>query len=198
MPKCSECGKATSLYQGDVPFCLDCSERYIRMLNDRLRAIDRQSNFIASMIELSVGLPQGSVIPRTPVIEPLIQGDNMTFNNINVDRSTIGVINTGNVKKLDVAIGHMQSGDHSELAEGLRKLTEAVLNSKELRDEEKEQAVDQLAFLAEEAATPAPKQNSSILKPIFSALGMLLTNADKLKMLWDSVGPMLARALSVR
>lgn len=197
MPKCSECGKETSLEWKGVPFCLDCCDKLCRIHDAQLRAYDRQINFVASMLETSLGVPQGFLVPRVSVAEPLIQGDNMTFNNIKVDRSTVGAINTGNITKLDVAIGLMQSGSQQELAEGLRQLTEAVIASKELPEEDKQVAVDQLSFLGEEAAKSTPKQSSSILRPVLSALGMLLTNVDKLKTLWEWVSPMLQNALNV-
>jgi hypothetical protein len=197
MAKCSECGKETCLQVKGVPFCLDCMERIHRIQSATLRDLDRQINHCASMIEMSMGFPQGFLIPRVPVTEPLIQGDNMTFNNINVDRSTIGAINTGSIAKLDVAIGQMQNGSQPELAEGIKRLTEAVINSNELGEESKKEVVDQLSFLGEEAANPTEKKGSSILKPILAALGALLVNVDKLKTLWEWVAPMLQKALNL-
>jgi hypothetical protein len=50
------------------------------------------------------------------------------FHNIKVDRSVIGSINTGEVKRIDVAMSHIGAYGNEELVKALKEFTEAVIN----------------------------------------------------------------------
>ena len=76
----------------------------------------------------------------------------MHFHTINVDRSVVGAINTGNVKKMEVALNDIKN-QNPEL-EQLKEFTEAVLREASLSVEAKNDIVKQLSVLTAQLAMP--------------------------------------------
>jgi len=84
----------------------------------------------------------------------VISTGEITLQNIKIDRSNIGVVNTGSIGNLDVSVSAIRNLGHDEIADELRTLTEAVLASSDLADTEKRDVVDQLSYVASQAAVP--------------------------------------------
>src|SRR5208283_3378744 len=115
MPVCEQCGKPAVGSAGQVNLCVDCI--YKLQLADyyRQQQYAQRMNFILDQAEMVTGLCGGPrmAMPRPPTI---LQGGPMTFNNIRVDRSVVGAINTAEVQKIDVALSHIRIGGSEELA----------------------------------------------------------------------------------
>jgi hypothetical protein len=98
------------------------------------------------------GLPQSMSGPRIQI--PEIPQGPLIFNNIKVANSTVGAINTGTVQAIDVTLTYLHSGGNDKARDALKILTEAILSTRALSVNQKNELVDQVAYLAEQAATP--------------------------------------------
>lgn len=96
----------------------------------------------------------------------MINTGSMTLNNITVNDSVVGVINTGQVQQLDVAVDVIRNAGDSSLADALRQLSQAVIDAPDLELERKKDAIEQVAFLAEQASLPKEQRQSSIGKMV--------------------------------
>jgi hypothetical protein len=80
--------------------------------------------------------PKG-VFPRIQTSEPIIHSGALTFNNISVEGSVVGAINTEELHKLDLAMTDISASGNPMLAGHLQALTQAVVNARDIPDSEK-------------------------------------------------------------
>jgi hypothetical protein len=147
-------------------------------------------NYLRDSISATFGLPpQG---PRLQVSQPIIQNAPVTHNHINVDRSIIGSINTAQVERIEVAMNDIKNNGNNEVSEALKSLTEAVISSNEVQAEIRDQLVEQLAFIAEQAVLPDLHRQKSVIKVILGAISSTISTAASLTTLWLQIQPILS------
>ena len=140
--KCSQCDRAAMFNYGGVGLCVDHYYKILQADYIRVSMLATHLNFIRGEIEAGVG---GIVRLPKLVMPPLPSaGDSWTFNNINVDRSTIGAINTGIVSNLDAGISLMQSQGQDDLAAAIKELAQTIVDTKEISDSLKNEINEQL------------------------------------------------------
>lgn len=146
-------------------------------------------NFILERAEgMSAGPP--GFLGRVPVpqIAPTMVTGGITLNNIHIDRSTVGVLNTGQmegIQRIDINISRL--GEIS-IAEALRALTEAVVSTQAISIEQRSDMLDQLHGLSEQALLPPAQRNSGVLKAIINVLAGGLNTASGLATIWGTWG----------
>jgi len=109
------------------------------------------------------------------------------INNINVNQSVVGSINTGNIGQIDVALTNIKNGGAEGTAEIIKEFTEAVLAEEELNADIKNEVIEQIAFLANQAALPKEGQKKSIIGPILNTIGKGVQCIPKLLMLFEAL-----------
>jgi len=75
---------------------------------------------------------------------------NGTLNNIHVTNSNVGLLNTGNVRKIDAAITIAQGTDADQIAHQLRQLTQAILDVKGLESSRKDSLLELVQSLSDQ------------------------------------------------
>lgn len=121
----------------------------------------------------------------------------MNFHNIKVDRSTIASINTGSIQKLDIIMTTIREQGAKDIADALQALTQAVMDSQELQQSDKSEAIEHLTFLAEQATTPTEGRNVSVIRTVMERLTGIVTTAAALSTLWTNLSPALHTALGI-
>jgi hypothetical protein len=184
---CSQCSRE-AMY--DVQGHLLCLEHYTMMSNN-IRAQQMESiamiNYLSDSIDRTFGLP-----PRGPRItlppQTVVNNSPVTNNNINVDRSVVGTINTAQVARIDIAMKNIQNNGSEEVTKAIKALSEAVINNKEVEAIQKNQLIEQLTFLAEQAALPKNQQQTSVIKMVLKAIPATLNTLTSLNTLWVQWG----------
>jgi len=187
MSKCSQCGKPAMVQMGDAFLCVDCHLKYQQAIDLHDDRLARQMNYLTEQMEATVGIP--GMLPRHQVKQPspvVHQGD-MTFNNIKVDRSVVGAINTGNIQSIDVAMNNIKASGNEELAQELSKFTEEVIKERELSEELKNSVLEQVAFLVQECQVPKEKQKKSIIGNVSASVGKIVSAVESLSKLWEKI-----------
>ena len=121
----------------------------------------------------------------------------MTFHNISVSNSVVGAINTGNVQRVDVAIEKIKQvgAEGAKFAEALREFTQAIVDDKELAEQEKQGVVDQLAFLTDQVRTKPAERNKGVIGAVLSGIGTAVSASNGLVTLWQHLHPWLHKVL---
>ncbi len=155
------------------------------MQNDMLA---RQMNYLTDYMGMIVGLP--GLGPRLPERKTATMGG-VTLNNIKIDRSTIGVVNTGSIETVDPAVTVLRHSGDPPLATAILELSQAVLNSSALIADTKAKLVDILSVLASEATAPKERRRVAAIRPLLQEIATLVGGAAGLAEIWDRIRPIL-------
>jgi hypothetical protein len=107
---CYNCGKPAMYLVGppgnQFPLCLDCYDKQQRIAAVQNDQLIQDHNHAVLDMEVAMGLPLGSLgrYQERKIIHQ--QGGPVTYNNFHFANSPIGVVNTGNLKIVDTAIGN--------------------------------------------------------------------------------------------
>lgn len=187
--KCNQCNNPAMFFVGEgdaqTPLCLDHYFRFMQALAIRADMLERQVNFAAQQLDLAVGIP--GLTPKYPERRPVLIGD-MTLNNIKVDKSNIGVINTGTIGTVDAAITVLKETGEQRVATAIQKLTEATLASKDTSEEIRQQVVEILSVLATEASIPKERRRTTVAKRLLVDLATIVSGVASLALLWQQYG----------
>ena len=145
--------------------------------------MERQVNYLSAQIDSIAGMP--GLSPTFPPAPATVILEGATLNNIHVSDSQIGVINTGSIGTVDSAVTVIQSEGNNELASAVVALTEAVLESNELANDEKNEVVELIAALSEEAAAPKQQRKPAVARVLLSRLSDALGGLLLLSGIWD-------------
>lgn len=152
-------------------------------------------NYLHELIEYTMGV-SGAQPPRIQVPVPIVHNapvTNNTNNNIHVDNSVVGSINTAQVGRINVAMRDISNADNGQVLEAIKAITEAMVNATELESEDKDQLLEQMAFIAEQAVLPNNQRQPSVIKPVLAAVSVSLTNVASLAVIWAQWGGNLIR-----
>jgi len=182
---CSQCGKPAVAQVGQLLLCVDCLYKWQQVMNAQFAHQASLLNVMAQLTELHTGF----AVPRMQI--PEAPGAPVTLNNIRLDKSVVGVINTGEIAKLDLAMSRIQTEGNAELSKALREFTQAILDTKELRPEQKNDTIEHVSFLATQSELPKDQQQTSLIRTVMGAVERTVTNVGALASLWQVLAPML-------
>ncbi len=95
------------------------------------------------------------------------------------------------VSEIHARVQVLQQAGQTQLAEAVKKLTDAVRDSKDL-DEIRGEILQTLAFLAQHAALPADQRQSGLARVIYLGLSAVLARAQDVAQIWALSGPQIA------
>ncbi|MGR9503846.1 hypothetical protein [Rhizobium leguminosarum] len=185
--RCSQCGKPPVWQLGTSPLCVDCYHKFTvsRTLDFRIAAIGM--NYAAE--EMDHLLPIGGMSPRIQV--PEIPRGPTILNNIKVDNSVVGSINTGNVESIDVNISYLKKAGGDEVSAALVKLTEVIAGANDIDGGQKRALLDQVEFVTEQAVRGAEARRPGMISAALSALDSTSKATASLSAIWSSIHPIL-------
>jgi len=188
--KCSQCDRPAFVTVGGHSLCLD---HYLKFQQANQIQDDREArymNFLLGQMEAVGGL--GPIFPRHQVSQPIIHQGTMKFQNIKVDSSNVGVLNFGEIGKLDMAMSIINNKGNAELKDAIKEFTDAVIASTETDKKVKNELIEQIAFLSTQAALPEEKRRPSVVKSVLKGIKDTLTSSAALATLvtsWDKLVP---------
>ncbi len=186
-PMCSQCGRPAVAIGVNLPLCVGCyyQLQVAQTLGLRIAAIGL--NHAAAELDFATGLrnftPRMEVpdIPRGPVI----------LNNIKVDNSVVGSINTGNVEKIDVSITYLKEAGNDQISVALKALAEVIANTTAIPAPEKNDLLDQVAYLSEQAVAAAKDRRRGTIKAAFAAITQGSSAVAAVATAWKTAAPLL-------
>lgn len=113
---------------------------------------------------------------------PAIHIQNSNVANLNVG-SQIGVI-TANLQAISEG-----SDTQQEFARAVEQLTQAVVSEAALQQTQKQEVVEAIATLSEEAAKKPAERSKGTMKALVAWLPTAIAAADNLATLWGKLGP---------
>lgn len=173
------------------PLCLDCYIRWNAVTQQEEEALERQYNHAVAMMEATTGAY--GITPKYPERQPraILHTGNLVLNNINVTNSEVGVLNTGTIQNVDSTVTVLKNDGNSQLADAISTLSEAVIKSIEISDDQKNQILELLSAVSQEAVVPKEKRRASVVKALLNNLADVVGSAASLAKIWEKVSPIL-------
>jgi len=181
---CQECGKP-AMYQlsSGALICLECIDRFQFEQNAAM------IRFLLGEIESSTGgLPLE--IPKLVLHHQLV-----TFNNIRVDHSIVGAINTGQAQDIDVSLSYVKEIGDPALSELFQQFAQAVLDSRELDQATRKAIIEQLSFLTSQLLAKPEQKRAAIVGAVLKSIKEALRAFSGLVTLWETLEPLLRQVL---
>ena len=190
MPLCNQCGKKPAIYLvGNNPLCMDCYTKLQQTVIQGIPYLQAEINYLTDSIESITGTY--GVLPRYKIPQPITTQSALTFNNINVDRSVIGVINTAEVKQIDITMSKIKNSGNEELTKAVKEFTEAVISETKLNNDTKNQIIELISFLTKQSLLNKEKRQNSIIKAVLTHVESLISTIALLLPLWTKLRPLL-------
>lgn len=189
---CGQCGKPTVYMADTVPLCVDCYYRLTvaQVLQFRMHAA--MSNHAMDQMDAISGFSSGGRIVLPPIPQPPF-----TLNNIKLDNSVVGAINTGTVKTIDVNLTHLHNAGNDRAGDALAKLTEAILSAEGIDQKQKNEMTDQVAFLSEQAVAAAQDRKPGVIRATISDLQQAAATISGIAGVWDVAAPIVRQVLGL-
>lgn len=186
--RCSQCGgpPLIKLSKDGPILCLNCYEKvdYLKQIN-LSRLIDLY-NFLQYQSDLAIGFLFG-VRPPIPNFIPEKRGPLMNYNNIKVDNSTIGSINTGVIGSLDNSISQIKSSGLTQESKILSDLTQSVIESQELSRQSRDEILEYLNVIASEILKPPSNRSKNVLYTLMNSIKPLLQSISSLLIIYEQL-----------
>ncbi|MDE2148755.1 MAG: hypothetical protein KGJ55_02735 [Gammaproteobacteria bacterium] len=164
--KCYQC-PAPAMYQvgeQNIPLCLDHYFKFSQILQQQIEDNERMINFAADQMSEISGLPP--IGPRFPPRPRPVIVSGAKLNNISVNNSVVGTINTGSIGTVDQSISVLKQSGESQLAEGIKALSEAILQSGDLTKNQKNELIESLSVISREAVTPKEARQNTVAQSL--------------------------------
>lgn len=192
--QCSQCERPAVLQMpGGHLLCVHCYATFMQAVVAKDDMLARLEHDTISMAEARVGMP--GIFPKPTLRSAVVHSGPLTLNDIRVENSTVGSINTGTIQRLSVAVGGLGARGDAALAEAITALTEAVVSMSILSADQKNDVVEQLGLLAEEAQQPAGQRRRSVLRSSAGVAKDILTTSAAAATVWEKFGPAILAAL---
>jgi hypothetical protein len=154
--RCSQCSNS-AFYRigngtgGETSLCLQCLSIWEGIqFREWLKSSAMMNHASASMDSIMGGI--GVQSPMIPV-EAIARAASMAnaYNNINISNSSVGVVNTGNLARIDAAITMSKGTEAEEFGARLKDLTQAILADTKSSAEIKQQLVEVAQAISDQA-----------------------------------------------
>ena len=119
---------------------------------------------------------------------PPINYNNQT---VTVTGGQVGAINFGNVDEIQVHLQAMTQNGEPGLAEALAALTNAVLHTDEVDENAKNELLEQLAFVTQQASVKPEERKTGAVKAMLSAIRDGASTISAASGAWTAVEPLL-------
>jgi hypothetical protein len=150
---------------------------------EQLRHAMTMQNQAAAELENIAGVRPGLfpriTIPPTP------------FAPITLNNSVVGAVNTGVVRDIAVNLTHLQNSGNDKATDALKALTEAILRDPSADNTQKNDLVEHIAFLSEQAVLPAKDRKPAVIKTTLGTLTQAAGTVTAMAGAWQVAEPIL-------
>ena len=160
--KCHQCDRLAMYQVGEqnIPLCLDCYFKVSQIQHQQIENSERMMNYLGDEMSHIVGLPRMG--PRFPPRPRPVVVAGTTLHNIHVSNSVVGTINTGSIGTVDQSITVLRQAGQPDLADAIKGLSEAILQSADLTRNQRNELIETLSVVSREAATPVDRRQNSV------------------------------------
>ncbi len=128
---------------------------------------------------------------------PKIEGDLIMGNKIVISNSTIGILNSGemkNIENISVNITNLETSKKNEIAKAIKEITEVVTNSLDVSQNQRNEILEQIQELSRQAVLPPEKRSATgVIKAVFLSLGSTIGTIAGIAQIWSTWGGVISK-----
>lgn len=182
------------MYQiGDqkVPLCLNCYA-VVQQMNERnVQMLREEMNYSMDSIDSMFGITVGA---RYPIKRPvLVSGGTVNNNHIAISNSQIGVLNTGNIQNLNQTIDSLYAASQVELAENIKKFSEAILGEQDLDKDQQSEVLESLDVITKELFQNPENRKKTVAKTLLAGISKTVELAANSATVWQVLLPLIQK-----
>ena len=107
------------------------------------------------------------------------------------------MLNTGSIQTVDSTVTVLKSEGHSEMASAVTSLSEAVIKSTTVGSEQKDQILELLGALSQEAVAPKEKRKLTVARTLITELSAILGGIAALSQVWERSLPIFQKVFGL-
>lgn len=191
--KCHQCNNEAMFEVGPqkIPLCLQCNALMQQTIERNVQMLREEMNHTMDHVNSMFGISGGARYPtKRPV---LVSGGTVNNNHIEINNSQIGILNTGNIENLNQTIDSLYSASQGELADNVKKFSEAVLNEVNLTKEQQSEILESLDVVTRELFQKPENRRNAVAKTLMSGIANLIGFAANSAAVWQVLYPLLQR-----
>lgn len=118
-------------------------------------------------------------MPRAPI----------TYNNINVDNSVVGAINTGEAQKIDVNLTVLEQAGSRQAHDALSNFTQTVIDNQELDTAKKNEVLELVRAITDQSVAKAEDRKPSVIKALCTQVTSIAGAVGAVATAWQHAEP---------
>ena len=174
-------------YEGDLRLCLKChtllQDNNYRTFLMNATMLNQSMDHMDMVTGIHLG---GKRISVNALAKAMSKP--MTSNHINISNSSVGVLNTGDLAKINAVITITEGSDVEELGHEIRNFAQAVVDSQELPKETKQEVGELLGTLSEQIAG---KRSKSVIGAVLKGIEERVKSANTLWAFGEKISKLL-------
>jgi hypothetical protein len=92
---------------------------------------------------------------------------------------------------IDVSLTHLHNAGNDKARDALKSLTQAILTDASLSDAQRNELLEQIAFLSEQTVVAAPDRKPGLIKATLAALTQATGTVSAIAGAWQATAPIL-------
>jgi hypothetical protein len=167
--KCHQCERpAFYKYSQDVGLCIKCFERKENIFHMQFLRTAAMINLADHELNNALGIDTHESPIPVAALAMANKGKEKVYNNIHINNSNVGVVNTGDLAKIDAVITLTRGSDAEQIGTELKNLTEAIINFSEGLEKDKQELIELIQMVAEQIQSTRKK---SVLLSLLDGIG---------------------------
>jgi len=169
--RCYQCPKPAFYHVADeeIPLCLDCWHKWQHGAYMQFLQNAAMMNQAADDMDMITGLGRmGGRIPVAELAKAMQKGS--VQNNIRITNSTVGVINTGDLARIDAVITLTKDTDVEQVGTAIKAVMEATINAQDIEVATKKEIVELVQSLAEQIVGSQGSRKPSVIMTLVRAI----------------------------
>ncbi len=180
--KCSQCtNQAMCQFEGHL-LCLSCYKIVHEIEQQKLHNLFIMHNRTAASMENALGMT--NIVPRYSVPTPnIFNGD---INDIRINNSSVGSVNTGRIENLNLTMKHINIPKSEDILPRVKEFVEALLAS-QMADTTKNEIMEQIDTILTEVSASPEKKKSSVIRTLMNNVRDSLDVGNGLFEMWENI-----------
>ncbi|MXO95581.1 hypothetical protein GRI34_04000 [Erythrobacter aquimaris] len=187
---CSQCGKRGAICTiGSEPVCIQCEHVFQQSRYMQFAQNAAMMNLASQELDAVVGI--GPPSPRIAIPPAPVPPIYFNSQSVNVSGSTVGNINLGVARDIQSHLQVLTESGNVALSETLAELTNAILNAEDVDENSKNELVEQIALVTEQAAAKPDDRKPGQVKAIVGAIKEGADAISSVSGAWSAAEPMI-------